>query len=39
VFAGIGALEVVFDPDQAAAWTAQRLLATMPDPDATQTGA
>jgi hypothetical protein len=39
VFAGIGALEVVFDPDQAAIWTAQRLLATMPDPDDTQTGA
>jgi hypothetical protein len=31
-FVGIGVLEVVFDPAQAAGWVAQRLLATMPQP-------
>ena len=32
VFAGVGVLEVVFDPDRAARTVAQRILATMPSP-------
>ena len=32
VFAGIGVLEVVFDPVLASRWVARRLLATMPQP-------
>jgi hypothetical protein len=32
VFAGIGVLEVVFDPALASSWVARRLLATMPQP-------
>jgi hypothetical protein len=32
VFAGIGVLEVVFDPAMASPWVARRLLATMPQP-------
>ena len=32
VFAGIGVLEVVFDPVLASRWVARRLLATMPPP-------
>lgn len=33
VFAGIGVLEVVFDPARAARTVAQRILATMPEPN------
>ncbi len=32
VFAGIGVLEVVFDPALASRWVAQRILASMPSP-------
>jgi hypothetical protein len=32
VFAGIGVLEVVFDPASASRWVAQRILASMPTP-------